>query len=326
VIVEPPGLPADRVGAAVRSGWGVDVVGSRHLSVGTAAWHWRVDGDAGPHWFATVEPVSSDDQRAALLAAYDAATHLAGLLPFVVPPVRTRDGLLAVDVAPGMLLSITPFLEGAPGAGPLADDTARAHLAGLLGDLHRQRRPRHLPVWRPRVGRPHAGREELEHCLRLVPWTGGPWSVPTQRLLAEARPVVERALRRFVLLGAAVAGSVDRWVVSHGQPQAENLIGTPDGVRLVDWGNLCLAPRERDLREALGEAEGAEPWFAYVESGGRPDPLSPDTLELFALERHLGEIAVHAVRFSRAHEDGADERRCFGELETRVAGLLERWG
>ena len=33
MIVEPPGLPADRVGAAVRSGWGVDVAGSRHLDV-----------------------------------------------------------------------------------------------------------------------------------------------------------------------------------------------------------------------------------------------------------------------------------------------------
>ncbi len=35
---------------------------------------------------------------------------------------------------------------------------------------------------------------------------------------------------------------------------------------------------------------------------------------------------MHAVRFSRAHEDGADERRCFGELEARVAGLLRALG
>ena len=244
-----------------------------------------------------------------------------------MPPVRTRDGRLAVDVAPGMLLSITPYLEGAPGAGPLADDAARAHLAGLLGDLHRQRRPRHLPVWRPRMGRP-ARRPRGARGLPAGSTAGpaAPGRCPPSGCSPRPAPVVERTLRRFALLGAAVAGSVDRWVVTHGEPHAENLIGTPDGVRLVDWGNLCLAPRERDLREALGEAEGDEPWFAYVESGGRPDPLSPDTLELFALERHLGEIAVHAVRFSRAHEDGADERRCFGELEARVAALLRALG
>ena len=126
-------------------------------------------------------------------------------------------------------------------------------------------------------------------------------------------------MRRFLLLGAAVAGSVDRWVVTHGEPHTANLICTPDGPRLVDWGTVCLAPRERDLREALGEAEGDEPWFAYVAAGGRPEPLSPDTLELFALEWHLGEIAEHAVRFSRAHADTADERRCFADLETEVA-------
>jgi spectinomycin phosphotransferase len=102
-------------------------------------------------------------------------------------------------------------------------------------------------------------------------------------------------------------------------------MSTPDGPRLVDWSTVCLAPRERDLREALGRAEGDDPWFAYVEGGGRPAPLSPDPLELFTLEWHLSEIAQYAVRFSRAHEDTADDRRCFADLEVEVAALVAGW-
>jgi spectinomycin phosphotransferase len=326
VIVKPASLPAERIGAAVRDEWGVEVATAVHLEVGAGAWHWRIGDDVGPAWFATVEAVRTADERRRLLAAYEATSELALRLPFVVPPVRTRDARLAVDVEPGLLLTLTPYLEGVAGPGPPADDAERVDIAGLLGGLHRHPRPRHVPVWRPRIGwHSHAGREELERCLASGAWTGGPWSGPAERLLDDARSVLAAAIRRFLLLGAAVAGSVDRWVVTHGEPHTGNLIGTPDGPRLVDWGTLRLAPRERDLRDALGSAEGDEPWFAYVEAGGRPEPLSPDTLELFALEWHLSEIAEYAARFSRAHEDTADDRRCFADLETEVAALLEGW-
>jgi spectinomycin phosphotransferase len=196
----------------------------------------------------------------------------------------------------------------------------------MLGELHAEHRPRHLPVWRPTIGwHPHAGRDQLDECLSRDEWTGGPWSVPAGRMLAECRSVVRRAMRRFALLGAAVSGSADRWVVTHGEPHSGNVVDTPDGLRLVDWATLRLAPRERDLREVLGEAEAAGPWFAYVESGGRPEPLSPDALELFALEWHLSEIAEHAVLFSRPHEDTADARRSFGDLEAEAAALVGGW-
>ncbi len=326
MIVEPPGLPADRLGAAVRAEWGFDVAAVEHLPVGAGAWHWRITDEDGPEWFATVDPVGTAGERQELLSAYEATTRLVPGLPFAVPPVRTRDARVAVDVAPGLLLSLTPLLEGSAGEGPLVDDAARAEVACLLGALHAHPRPRHLPVWRPRIGwHEHAGREELERCLRLDTWAGGPWSVPAGRMLADARPVVERAVRRFSLLGAAVAGSIAWWVVTHGEPHAGNLVATPDGLHLVDWATIRLAPRERDLREVLGASDGNEPWFAYVEAGGRPEPLSPDSLELFALEWHLSEVAEYAARFSRAHGDTPDERRCFGDLEAELGALVEGW-
>lgn len=326
MIVEHPDLPAQRVGSAVHDEWGVEVDSSRHVAVGSHSWHWAIGDDDGPRWFATLDEVRTSEQRRTRIAAFETAALIASRLPFVAAPVRTRDARIAVDLAPGLLLTVTPYLEGTPtAAGPFRDDVERTAAAVLLGQLHRQPRPRHLPLWRPWTGQASATRrEDLERCLDATDWTAGPWSGPTGALVEESRSVLRRSLRRFLLLAAAVTGSAERWVLTHGAARPASLVRTPDGPRLVDWGGVALAPRERDLWEVLAEAEGAEPWFAYVEAGGSPDPLSPDTVDLFALHRHLARVADHLVRFSRPHEDSSGEGRRFGELEAEVAALVDR--
>lgn len=304
----------------------MDVTHAEHLAVGTRAWHWQVGGDDGPEWFATAETVRSADDRQERLASYETAVRIASWLSFAVSPVHTRDARVAVDVAPGLLLTLTPRLEGQAGAGDFVDDAQRAMVASMVGSLHRLPRPRQLPPWRPSVGGHSQARAvDLQRCLEQVAWSGGPWAVPTARLLAEARPVVERSLRRFALLAAAICHSADRWVVTHGGAEPEHMVETPDGPRLVGWTSLCVGPRERDLGEVLGAADADRPWYAYLEAGGRPEPLSPDTVEAFALQRHLSRISDAAALFCRTHADGPDERRAFGELEQELGALVERW-
>jgi spectinomycin phosphotransferase len=327
VIVEHPDIPAARVAAVVRREWRLGITAAEHVEVGSGAWHWVLGDDTGPQWFASMEAVRTAEERQARLTAFQTASHLAQRLPFVVAPVPTRDARPAVDVAPGLLLTLTPYLVGEPlGTGHLADDVDRTAVASMAGDLHRQPRPRRLPVWRPRVGwHGSTERADLERCLAQDDWSGGPWSGPASRLVVDARPVIRQALRRFALLGAALTGTADRWVVTHGVLHSDNVLRTADGLRLVDWSALALAPRERDLGQALGESAGNDPWYAYVEAGGRPEPLSPDSVELFALQWHLSVIAEHAVLFSRPHEDTADARHRFNVLEQEVGAVLSRW-
>ena len=181
-------------------------------------------------------------------------------------------------------------------------------------------------MWRPDVALDaRTTLADLERTLTGGDWDGGPWSGPASRLVTDAGPVLGQALRRFRLLGAAVAGTPDRWVVTHGAPYGENLVRTEDGLRLLDWTRVALAPRERDLFDALGEADGHEPWFAYLAAGGRPDPLAPDCVELFALERHLRVVCASAVRFTRPHQDSEDDRRCFADLEQELGTLVSGW-
>jgi spectinomycin phosphotransferase len=283
--------------------------------------------DDGPRWFATVDLVGSDAERDDFIEAFEAASEIAQRLPFTVAPVHTRDARVAVDLAPGLLLTVAPYLDGAPfSGGPLADDVERGAVASMMGDLHRQPKHRRLPVWRPRLGW-HADtrRADLEDCLAHDVWSGGPWSGPASRIVLDSRPVIRQALKRFAMLGAAVVGTIDQWVVTHGEPSGRHLMHTPDGPRLVDWRTLALAPRERDLREVLGEADGNEPWYSYLAAGGRPAPLSSDTMEMFALQWHLSALAEQAARFSRPHANTADERRHFGDLERELGTLVTRW-
>jgi hypothetical protein len=327
VIVEHPEVPPGRILAAVRQEWGIDADTVEHLELPREGWQWLVGDGDGPQWFASLDLAAAAERRQRA-SAFECAAMLRQELGFVLAPVYTRDARIAVDLPAGLQLSLTPYLDRrTAGPGGFADDAQRGVVAGMLGALHRQPRPRRVPVWRPRLGHgPAAGRADLEMVLDQQRCSGGPWSEPTGRLLGPAREALRRALRRFDLLGAAVVGTTDRWVLTHGRPGTDNLVLTPDGPRLTGWEALAFAPRERDLYDVLGAAEGAEPWFAYIEAGGRPDPLSADTVELFDLERHLTAVTALAVRFCRPHGDSADERRRFAELEESLGAVRARWG
>jgi spectinomycin phosphotransferase len=320
-------VPASLVGATVQREWGVDVTAVEQVRTGDSSTHWVLGDDGGPQWLATLDRVSGADDRRALLAAYGVAADLTRRLSFVVGPVHSREGWVAVGLTPGLLLSLAPLLEGAAvGTRALVDDAERCVLANMMGDLHRQPLSRRLPGWRPVIGRlGQSRREELERCLGDEAWSGGPWAVPAQRLVSDARVTLLAALRRFSMLGAAIAGSAERWVVTHGEADAAHLVRTPDGHRLVGWGAMARAPRERDLAAALGKAEGNEPWYAYLEAGGTPEPLSADTVELFALQRHLSEVTQVAVRLAGPHPDTAQERDRFERLEEELDAVLARW-
>ena len=275
-------------------------------------------------------PVRTSEERRARLAAYEAALELGRRLSFAVAPVHTRDARVAVDLAPGLLLSRDAVPgRAAPAAAAAASTTReRSVVASMLGELHRQPRPRRLPVWRPRsAGSAVARREDLERCLGVEDWPGGPWSVPAGRLVA--RRAAGRCERRCAGSPSSAprspAASTAGWSPTASRtPQPGAHAGRAAAARL---GRRRPARRaSATCGEVLGDAEGNEPWYAYVEAGGRPDrALAGHRRAVRAAAAPVADRRARGAVLPAAPRDADDDRRASSELEEELdARSVER--
>jgi spectinomycin phosphotransferase len=281
----PPGVDDPDVLEAVRQAWPGDIDAVDHLPVGFGAHHWAASHHGRRKLFVTLDQLGARHSAASLEAAYAGAAVLAASgLEFVLASRLAANGRFTVPFAGGAL-SCTPWRDGtvaAAGAeiGPaLAKDNA-----AMLARLHAAAPPPDVPVWQPVIGPDFATRV----TDRLMePWPTGPHGESARHALTARWPDMHRWTNRYCSL-AAVAR--DRhWVVTHGEPHIRNQLRTADGVLLVDWESLALAPRERDLRPLVGS--------------GYAGLVGPDEamLELFDLEWRLDEIAQYAEWFSHPH-------------------------
>ncbi len=277
----PAGVDDTDVLAAVRRAWAPDVAAVTHLPVGFGAHHWRADTSGGPRLFVTLDTYGARHDEASLTAAYAGAAALAeagldfvhaGLEPYVVP--------LA-----GGGLSATAWLDGVrPDA--LDVDATRA----MLDLLHAATPPAPLPRWRPLV--PVSFGDDLRLRLGRA-WSEGPHGETARDAIAAHAPGGRG------LDGSTTTASPSRRPGARGSPPTANpspttSSRTADGLRLVDWESLKLAPAERDLA-GLGVGH-------------------PAMLRMFDLEWRLDEVSQYATWFEGAHGDSDDDREALSGL------------
>lgn len=322
MLVEPRELAANTILDVVRSHWDAGAVSATYLPQGAGAHHWVVTGRHLPRWFVTADEVTTPGRLEELLDTYAAARELAerGHHAVVAPvsPLTERHGVGVVVGA--HLLTVTPYLEGEPGPGAYADDNQRALIAGALGALHAEQPPARARSWTP--GPPLRG--EMEALLQRLdrPWTSGPFGESVRKALKRSGPELERLYRRFDELAARALDARDRWVPTHGEPHTRNVLWRLGGPVLVDWESLRVAPRERDLRTVLRDADGAEPLSAYVAHGGSAE-LDEDMVELFDLEWWLWNMAIFAIRFAAPHDGDDDDERFHDVFIEEVVPAVE---
>lgn len=308
MLVEPADLATDTVLALVREHWDDGVLTVTHLPRGAGAHHWAAAGRRRPRWFVTADDVSTAGRDAELQDTYAAARRLAerGMYA-VVPTVAPVSDRSAVGVRHGrFLVTVTAYLEGEPGTGEYADDNQRALIAHALGVLHAARPPRRTRLWSP--GPPLRAELTALSGVSGEQWKAGPFGESVRAALCDNEAALNVMMKRFDELAGHALSRRQGWVPTHGEPHTANVLWTLAGPVLVDWESLRVAPRERDLRTVLREADGAEPLSAYVASGGTVD-LDADLVELFDLEWWLWEVASCAVRFHEPHDGNADDER-----------------
>lgn len=321
-----PDLAAETVLQVVREHWDAGVVTATLVPLGDDAHHWVAAGRHRPRWFVRADDVRRSGRLEVLLDAYAAARELAArghhvVVPTIAPgsghdPGDEVDGSGVGVVVGGSLVTVTAYLDGAPGPGEYADDEQRTLLAGALGALHAAPPPVRTPTWRPGP----RGRGELDAALASgAAWTAGPFGGSVRGALRDNESHLRMLYARYDALALRAEERRAGWVPTHGTPHTGHVLWLAGGPVLVGWGTLRLAPRERDLRAVLRGADGAEPLSAYTARGGSPD-LDADLVELFDLEAWLGAVAHHALYLRGPLAGEGDERLRDALLEELAAG------
>ena len=280
---EPPEhVDAAQVLDAARTAWRADLDHLEYLPVGFGAQHWKASSAERAVLFVTLDSLGARHDLDSLRGAYEAAAALSAAgLAFVHAGIAPY----CIEFA-GAALSATPWLDARTPTRLDIEETAR-----LLARLHAAAPPAGVPGWRPLVPVDFADTLSGRVAAR---WTRGPHGERAREALRERLGDLARWTARYHQL--AEDARQRPWVLTHGEPHADNQLVTAGATVLIDWESLKLAPPERDLR-------------TIVAAGGI-DAVRPDLamLELFDLEWRLDEISQYADWFESPHRDNAGDR------------------
>jgi spectinomycin phosphotransferase len=307
VLSRPSFIGDEAIAHAVATHWLLEIADISYLPWGFGAHHWRVIG-GGTTVFVTLDQLEPRHTATSLEAAYAGAAALAASgLDVVCAPLPAHSGRFTVDVGSGAL-SVTPWLQGRSPTEEQAREPEHVREVVLaLSALHRATPPDGLRSWTPQVGPGFA--DELR-ARTAKPWTSGPLAEQARLILAAHDNAIKRWTDRYLGLTDIAFSQRDSWVPTHGEPHNDNQVMTADGLRLVDWESLALAPPERDYADLLAAANGL---------------LLPDLtmVELFALDWRLSEIAEYARWFAAPHIGTEDDHTALEGLYEELAGNPE---
>ncbi|HVX45312.1 MAG TPA: phosphotransferase [Mycobacteriales bacterium] len=299
---EPPDLPLTRVAEFLRIHWGIEPAAVKYAPVGHGSHHWIASNAAGPAWFVIGDRLS-DGRWVELSASAQVARRLADSgCDFVLAPIPDRTDTLVRALPENWALQVAPYVRGrSTDQGAWTDPDEQREIARMIGRVHSEPPPASVPRWNSTP----VNRDEIESALQDLdqPWPG---AEPTRTVLKNHRTVLENLLERYDVLLTRIEDDADPWVLTHGEPDSDNVIRTDDGrMLLIDWTSVAIAPRERDLFDvAQGPVEVSA---AYRETAGRHD-ARPAAMELIGLYWRLSHLGQDIKRLRQALDGPAWER------------------
>jgi spectinomycin phosphotransferase len=131
---------------------------------------------------------------------------------------------------------------------------------------------------------------------------------------------VERLLASFDGLADRVANEPDRYVITHGEPGAQNVLVVNGKHHLIDWESARIAGPERDLRE-LDPGDGSALAGYEVTTG---TSVRRHALDAYRVWYDLFEIGGYIELFRNLHHERADATESWKNLR-HFLRPKERW-
>lgn len=250
-MLERPSLSDEAIQVHLRDCYGLPLEGITFLPLGedNASWAYRLQAQDGAGYFLKVR--SGELNLPSLLVPRYLQAHGARQ---VIAPLAAVDGSVWTDLG-GYHLILYPFLEGESAAQAGMPDHHWITYGAVLRMIHdtslppeilpQMRRETYTPGWIEWVKRWNA-------CIAVQGF-----SDPNQDRLASFWRVQQATIcavvERAETLGRQLQAADLPLVLCHADIHTHNLLLEPSGrLWLVDWDEVVLAPRERDLMFVVG--------------------------------------------------------------------------
>lgn len=203
----------------------------------------------------------------------------------------------------------------------LATDAAGGRLYATADDLAAKRRTARETT-DDAFGRLCHAFDTLQAMIRHTsdPWRSGPYAQRAQRLLRTHDRDLHVLIAAYHTLARRVGSQPERLVITHGEPHAGNVVATADGLVLVDWHTTLAAPPQRDLWDLAGDDAALLDYYAAATG----IEIHDEALSLYRLWFDLAEVGGYLSLFHAPHQDTADTRQSWQELQ-HFLRPAERW-
>lgn len=317
-MLTPPDLANDIIIACVRDTFGLPIAHATFLPVGADVHSavYRLTTADGTSYLLKLRRGTFNE----VAVAVPAFLHAQGIQQ-IMAPIATATHQLWVH-AHGFNWMLYPFFEGKTGfevgLSPAQWITLGASMqavhttvlpAGLVAGM---RRETYSPRWRRRVQAFHTQVAQHAYEDPIAAHLATFWTIK--------RDEIHRVVERAEQFAEALQQRVVAPVVCHADLHAGNvLVGSDGALAIVDWDELMLAPKERDLMFVGGGIGGV--WnTAYEEKlfyGGYGEAeIDPVVLAYYRYERIVADIAAYAEQIFGMQ----------GSADDRAQGLHELMG
>jgi spectinomycin phosphotransferase len=314
MLTPPDDLSHDQLHDALVAGWGLQAAEIGYAPVGFGSHHWLITDDCDRRWFLTADAIADSAPQAralrAAMATGHALRHRAGL-QFVIAPQKRPNEELTIAVG-CYLAALFPYLDR-EFEGAEADPTQRVE---MIAAVHAATQA--VSSVAPVEDFVIMDRASISTALDpTVEPADGPYGVAFADLLDQHRIPLQRALAAYDQLASELATDRSRWVVTHGEPKADNTMITEHGPVLIDWDTARLAPPERDVWMTGGED-------VYTRKSGRP--IDQRLIDFYRLRWDLDDLSSFGTWFVADHQATADTKIGWDASVSICAKLAESFG
>ena len=241
----------------------------------------------------------------------------------IIAPVATKTGALWGQIANSKIL-MYPFVQGENCFEKRLNVSQWKSFGAVVHRIHstllpvevtnQLRRETFAPIWRESVLH-HL--ERLSHCLFEDP-TALRLAAFMQQKSAAVADLISHAEHH----AKHMQSQVTQHVVCHADMHAGNLlVDQNERLFIIDWDNVMLAPRERDLM-FIGGGQGFSDDMSPLEEerlfyvGYGESDMDQTALAYYRYERIIEDIAVYCTALLNSRAVGEDRENSFRNLES----------